>query len=253
MLIEDVMRCRRFSHPELFRQHIEPFLLEHEAKNNLILGILNDIITGKYINSEPYMACVENNDGIVLVALRTPPHNLLLSDTSLVESIAMILSDVHEIYSTLPGISAIDNISQIATEQWSAKTGQSYHLKMDQGIYQLTSVNELDYATGSIRPITEDDSEVVVTWFQAFLSGVYGEVSEDDAKSTLGNILRSPLDRSRLFVWEVDGVPMTMAGYTGATPNGLRITYVYTPVEYRRNGYATACTAGVSQIALDMG
>lgn len=39
----------------------------------------------------------------------------------------------------------------------------------------------------------------------------------------------------------------------GATPHGMRIGAVYTPQDYRRNGYASACVAQLSHAILQMG
>jgi predicted GNAT family acetyltransferase len=44
-----------------------------------------------------------------------------------------------------------------------------------------------------------------------------------------------------------------MAGYTGSTPNGIRVTAVYTPPERRNRGYASACVAALSQMRLEGG
>jgi predicted GNAT family acetyltransferase len=44
-----------------------------------------------------------------------------------------------------------------------------------------------------------------------------------------------------------------MVGVAGPTPNGIRINAVYTPPEFRRRGYASACVAEVSQRMLDSG
>jgi predicted GNAT family acetyltransferase len=38
-----------------------------------------------------------------------------------------------------------------------------------------------------------------------------------------------------------------MAAHTGPTPNGVRVGAVYTPPELRGRGYASACTAAVTQ------
>ena len=56
-----------------------------------------------------------------------------------------------------------------------------------------------------------------------------------------------------LLIWEKDGVPVSMAGYAGPTPSGIRIGAVYTTPEQRKNGYASAVTAGLSQHLLDIG
>ena len=124
---------------------------------------------------------------------------------------------------------------------------------MDQGIYRLESVNQLDYARGMLRSATDSDTTLLISWLQGFMSGIYGNVSKATAESALHHLIQQPKDRSKLFIWEVDGVPVTMAGYTGATSNGFRVSYVYTPTEFRRNDYASACTAMVSQQVLDMG
>ena len=47
------------------------------------------------------------------------------------------------------------------------------------------------------------------------------------------------------------GDVVSIAGWGGATPNGIRIGPVYTPPELRRHGYATALTADLSQSLLD--
>lgn len=44
-----------------------------------------------------------------------------------------------------------------------------------------------------------------------------------------------------------------MAGFSGKTPNGIRINLVYTPPKYRKKGYATSCIAALSQTLLDAG
>jgi predicted GNAT family acetyltransferase len=46
---------------------------------------------------------------------------------------------------------------------------------------------------------------------------------------------------------------VSLAGFGGPTPNGLRIGPVYTPPEHRGHGYGSAVTAAASQGALDRG
>ena len=44
-------------------------------------------------------------------------------------------------------------------------------------------------------------------------------------------------------IWEDGGEPVSMSGYGGRTPNGIRIGPVYTPPEHRGRGYATSLVA----------
>src|SRR5690606_3932191 len=52
-----------------------------------------------------------------------------------------------------------------------------------------------------------------------------------------------------LFLWW-DEHARTLAGYSGRTPGGVRIGYVYTPPEWRGRGYASACVTTLSRRAL---
>jgi predicted GNAT family acetyltransferase len=56
-----------------------------------------------------------------------------------------------------------------------------------------------------------------------------------------------------IFVWVDGGVPVSMASLQGATRHGIRVSFVYTPPELRRRGYAAACVAAVSERALASG
>lgn len=63
---------------------------------------------------------------------------------------------------------------------------------------------------------------------------------------------REPMEGGRLFIWDDDG-PVSMAAWTGKTPNGVRVNFVYTPPAFRGRGYATSCVGALSQRLLDQG
>ena len=48
-------------------------------------------------------------------------------------------------------------------------------------------------------------------------------------------------------------VPVSLAICMGTTPNGTRISFVYTPPQHRSKGYASSCVAALSQSLLDQG
>ena len=54
------------------------------------------------------------------------------------------------------------------------------------------------------------------------------------------------------LLWE-DGEPVSVAGYGGPTPNGIRIAPVYTPPPLRGRGYGSAVTAALSSRLLASG
>jgi predicted GNAT family acetyltransferase len=50
-----------------------------------------------------------------------------------------------------------------------------------------------------------------------------------------------------LWVSRVGGVPVSLAGFGGRTPHGIRVGPVYTPPEHRRHGYATELVAEMTK------
>ncbi len=55
------------------------------------------------------------------------------------------------------------------------------------------------------------------------------------------------LGRGVVYLWEVDGVPVSMVCFRHVTDDGVRIAPVYTPPEERGKGYATACVGQLMQ------
>jgi len=104
---------------------------------------------------------------------------------------------------------------------------------------------------GSARVATADDRELALRWWIAFGDEMLheGGPGRDRAHATLDHRLSSP--SAGILLWEDAGEPVSIAGWGGPTPNGIRMGPVYTPPELRGHGYATALTAELSQRLLD--
>jgi predicted GNAT family acetyltransferase len=64
---------------------------------------------------------------------------------------------------------------------------------------------------------------------------------------------RLAADDSGFLLWEDGGDVVSLSGWGGPTPNGVRIGPVYTPPHLRGRGFATALVAELSQTLLDRG
>jgi predicted GNAT family acetyltransferase len=60
-----------------YRAAVEPLLLRDEAAHGLMLGLLPRVEDGSY--ADPLLAVADRAGETVLAALRTPPHDLILS------------------------------------------------------------------------------------------------------------------------------------------------------------------------------
>lgn len=225
------------------------FLAAREAEHNLMLGLCSGIRAGTW--RDPYFAVVSDGERVVAAALRTPPHNVILSMADDMDAVPLLVDDLARSTPDLPGVVGPQAPARRYTELWRDRTGRSAQLKMAERIYRLSAVRPARPTAGALRQAGLADRKIVVEWVRAFALEALGEdEGATDAAAIADHWLGT--QGRRLYLWE-DGVPVSMCGATGETPNGIRIGAVYTPPELRRRGYASACVAAVSQAQLDRG
>jgi uncharacterized protein len=254
------MDLLRYPDAREFLARAERYLLEHEAEHNLILGLCAGLLHGEWAEHPPYLAVVEDSQGdrqggspeVVLAAVRTPPHNLVLSRCSAPQALDLVLSDLASSLETLGGVNGPSDVARAFAERWRAATGGRIDLQMAQRIYQLDRVTPAARGEGQLRRIRADDRDLVVGWREDFQRVALGGTREEAERSFDAYLQAAPEVRG-LFLWEVDGRPVSMGGYAGMTPHGVRIGAVYTPPPLRRRGYASAAVAALSQRLLDSG
>lgn len=249
------MQIDRYADPSLFLSDIGPYLLPHEAENNLIFGLTNELIYNRqrYGDDEPILLAVTDDDSVVAAALQTPPHNLVLSYPSDSSALEALAEELHRAAINLPGVTGPSAEADEFALLWNAFTGTKRAKKMAQRIYKLTRVKKPQGIPGHLRPPDPNELNLIVSWFKGFNRETFADPRQDDEETIkkFTDSIFSNEDR-KVYLWE-DAEPVSMALHTGPTPNGLRIGAVYTPPENRKKGYASACVAAVSQVVLDSG
>lgn len=243
------MDAARLEDAAEFLAAAEPLLLADEARHNLILGIAGTIRDTPDLYPVRSFWLVRDGGEAVAAALRTPPYNLILARPRSPEALATLADAVAG--EELPGIvGAVPEVEEFA-ELWSRRAGIATHANMRQGIYALEQVEPPPAPSGSARVAGPEDRELALRWWIAFGDEVLheGGPGREQAEATLDHRLSSAT--AGLVLWEDGGEAVSLAGWGGATPHGIRIGPVYTPPELRGRGYATALTAEVSQRLLD--
>lgn len=242
------MQLHQFCNISNFCDRTQAYLLQHEAEHNLLLGIMHTLLhyPDRY-PEPPYLVSVEVESDVVAVAIRTPPNKLVLSKVKDLAALTLIAENLSSHHEKLPGVSGLVTEAQIFAQIWQTLVGQSYQLTMQMRIHQLTAVQPVVMANGSLRPAIQADRPLLVKWFKAFIDEAIASFGEDAER-----LVDSALRKQSLYVWK-DSVPVSFACGSRSLPSAGRIGPVYTPPEYRRKGYATACVAGLSQRLLDQG
>jgi len=119
---------------------------------------------------------------------------------------------------------------------------------MEQRLYRLTRVVHPVHVRGQARWAALLDADALIPWARAFLDEA---VPDNPRQGVRGRIERSIAEQG-LLVWE-DEELVSMCARTRPTPHGASVSFVYTPPDFRRHGYASACVAELSQRILDSG
>lgn len=230
------------------------FLGAREAEHNLILGLSSRLEREPLLYGEPpYLAVAEDEGRIVGVTMRTPPHNLILSEIEEDAAVGLFVEDAREAFDALPGVIGPNaRVAQFANA-WRAATGATPRLEIAQRIFAADHVDEPRPTTGAMRDYEPaGDRELAIRWMDEFVAEAMPEDAAHPESSAEFVDRRVEDPEAGIVVWE-DERPVSMAGFGGRTPNGIRVGPVYTPPDLRGRGYASAVTAALTQRLLDSG
>ena len=235
----------RHAGPGDFLQRAESWLLASEAEHNLHLSLAYVRRDAGATGADVLFGTVEQDGDLVGCVIRTPPHKLLITSMP-PEAAPDIVGPVAELYDEIPAVLGPADSAVAVASAWTALKGGGWETGMQQRIYRLDQVEPVRPVPGAMRVATMDDLELLTDWGTGF--------ARDAGHAFLlaREQVNRMIERQDLHIWQ-DESPASMAVAQGATPNGCRVGYVYTPPELRGRGYASALVARLSQRMLDSG
>jgi len=239
------MRIERHTDVRTFYARVEPFLLGHEAENNLQLGFRAALERDPHTwGPEPplLLAVTDDGSGVAAVATRTPPFPLVLSHADDLDAVRLLADELRD--ERLPGVTAPLPVGHAFLERWPAPA----RVEVAQRLYRTSEVIPPRPTTGALRVVATADHPLVIEWVEAF----HAESLGGGGSGTAFLERREGLPGELLF-WEDGGEPVSFLAYGAPTPNGMRIGPVYTPPERRGRGYASALTAAATERVLAAG
>jgi predicted GNAT family acetyltransferase len=147
----------------------------------------------------------------------------------------------------VPGLSGPADAMQALAQAWRAVGGQAAVVSRRK-LFRLAELRPPQPpAAGRPRMAGPADRALLAEWLATFAVEV-GDVMPDPAR-----VVDRRLENGGLLLWEVDGVPVSLAGITRPVAGVARVAPVYTPAALRGRGYAAAVTAEISRRALEEG
>lgn len=246
------MHIQRYPDAAAFLERTQTRLLADEAANSLMLGICFRLRAHpEQIETLPYLATIENEQGLVMAATMTPPHNLLVyrDRPDLSQAPEMIAHNLLREGWNVPGVFGPVEVASEFAAIWAQVSGHAHRAGQHQRVFILTEVIPPRPTPGRLRLAVEGDLNLATEWVLGFNEEIHGVGDVEEAKATA----RRKIADREFYFWEVDGIPASLAGKTRPTVKGIAVAPVYTPPQFRRRGYATACVAALSQLLLDEG
>jgi predicted GNAT family acetyltransferase len=220
-------------------------LRSDEVRYGLIYGIarLVDDNPHHYGEEDPFFCVVNDTNGISAMSWRTPPHPVGLAwhagDPE--EAVSLLIEAIHSHWAEIPGVTGHREVTEPFADRWCKSLGTSIRSTMAQRLYRLDSVGDVPSVPGRMRLATLADKDLIARWQRAFFAEAGSPTSRNIPE-------RDPapfIEKGTIYLWECSGNPVSMVMKGRPTEHGMGITFVYTPPQLRRNGYAAACVASV--------
>ena len=225
-------------------------LLENEAEYSLMLGLCQSQLRSETAGVK-YQCHLVQQAGTVLGAAVLTEKSLIL--TRMPEPVLLQLARNLEAQKiVLPAAVGPAQSADSFARIWSQLALQQRKLGMSQKIYQLTAVKWPPPVPGRFGLATDKNVATLATWLVDYTNEALPH--EPLSKNQALTFAERKVKNQEVFLWlGFDDRPMAMCLSGRPTDNGVSISGVFTPKEFRRQGAASAVVAHTSATQLAKG
>jgi len=249
------LKFNQFDNLTVFRDTVLDILLEDEANNNLPISIITD--SKSETSGSWLMATVTDDlDRIILIALCALPHNSIICQplwvaddlAQILNSVEFLASELRRIKCKSSGVFARTDLADRFADAYFGNTDNK--VKTSSVCMRLDTAISPEIVNGNFRLLNVRDLSFAPSWERAFC--IDCNIPLYSPEESIARI-KGRIGTDRHYVWEDGGKPVSQVVYGRDTPHGAVINWVYTPPEFRGNGYASALTAEVSRLLFERG
>lgn len=244
MVVRDV-------NPVQFLEEAGALLYRDEPTNSLMLGLCENMAASNEPPKEmPLLLRVVDGGRTVTAAIQTPPMNLVITYAAK-DELKVLADYLIKEKVQFPGVVGPANESEMFASIWSKLSGQESMLGMGQKIYKIENVI-MPKTVGELRLAQAREIDLVTQWTTEFANESLPSPERKGPEEWRPLAIRK-IENGQVYLWFFGGEPVSMAHVGRPTRNGISVSGVYTPPHLRKNGYASAVVAHVSQKMLDSG
>jgi predicted GNAT family acetyltransferase len=188
-----------------------------------------------------------DGDEVTGAFLESPPYPMLLSHLPR-EALEPLADALVGRERRVAGVNSVAGDTEVFATAWQDRTGATVVPHWRQRLFRLAGLVAPDPSPAGHAVIARaEHRELLIQWCAAFSEEI-GEPARN-----IDRLVDDRLEYGGLTVWEVDRLPVAIAGRTRKVAEMARVGPVYTPPDQRGQGFGSAVTAAVSQSALDAG
>lgn len=220
----------------------KPFI-NSEVQFNLFYGI----IEGKQLTA---LKTTDNN----AIALQNPGYpmwlwiNELLEKSTIDKFLNSLCDQLKDI--KLCGISGKPEFVKQFAYQYSKITKVSSKISLSMESYECKKIIKPKNVSGKLIKAQLNHESIIAEFLEGFVFDCFGISIVKEKQFTA---VKSMIESGNLYLWEVEEEICGMVNIAHKSKKYARINNVYTPLEKRKRGYASAMVAGVCSILLKEG
>lgn len=217
------------------------FLRSRPAEHNVALTVSATVAAGNLPGhpKPPLFGWLSRNGQVGGAILYTRPFPLGLfglaaADTA--ELVAVLNHAGREVDKVVGPVGVVRAFAETAR--------RGFEVVDHQLLYRLGGLVAPRPTPGQARLARQSDRQVLEDFTKVF--------ADEDTSEAFDQV-GERLSYNGIWLWEVDGQPVSVASFSRSVAGIVRVGMVATPPEHRGHGYAAAVTHHVSQVALDTG
>ncbi|WP_155981538.1 GNAT family N-acetyltransferase [Nocardia sp. BMG111209] len=236
------MRFEPTEDPAEFQRRAGAFLSRDPLPHTVIIAVLQRLLHGTG-ETETTFVSVHDGDTVTGVAMHTRGYDACLGTVP-----AAAIPGLVALFADRPvALSGVQGRTESATDfarRWTALRGIGFRQKAAMLLYRLDDLR-LPRVPGSARRATAADIDLCTRWMAAMNEEVGAGYPPEAVPGRIADGL--------VWLWEYDGIPVSLAGEQIPVYGWSRIGPVYTPPAARGRGYGSAVTADASKRLRDSG
>jgi GNAT superfamily N-acetyltransferase len=185
------------------------------------------------------------DDGVAAAAaLQFPPYPLACNGIPN-HAMEMVVAELAEVRPGLTGVRGMRWRAVAFADAWHTVTGRSGTIGTEERLYRLGTLRTPG-VIGTARLATDGDRAQLAEWVERFFHETFSQRDEAAGERFVDTANRVG---DRFTLWDVDGIPVSMAMLRAPAAGVSRIGPVFTPRARRGHGYGSAVTAAAADLA----